>query len=63
MCIRDSSTIGYDLTGEEVKPILEKNNKTYQEKYIISVYSARAWMCSAQTHGATLSSTVRRVSH
>lgn len=31
------STIGYDLTGEEVKPILEKNNKTYQEKYIISV--------------------------
>ncbi len=25
------STIGYDLTGEEVKPILEKNNKTYQE--------------------------------
>lgn len=30
------STIGYDLTGEEVKPILEKNNKTYQEKYIIS---------------------------
>ena len=31
------STIGYDLTGEEVKPILEKNKKTYQEKCIISI--------------------------
>ena len=31
------STIGYDLTGSEVKPILEKNNKTYQERYIIGI--------------------------
>jgi len=31
------STIGYDLTGKEVKPILEKDNKTYQERYVIGV--------------------------
>lgn len=31
------STIGYDLTGKEVKPILEKDNKSYQEKYIIGI--------------------------
>lgn len=31
------STIGYDLTRDEVEPILEKNTKTYQEKYVISV--------------------------
>ena len=36
------STIGYDLTGEEVKPILEKNNKTYQERYIIGVMQKAA---------------------
>ena len=36
------STIGYDLTGEEVKPILEKNNKTYQERYIIGVMQEAA---------------------
>lgn len=31
------STIGYNLTGEKVEPILEKNDKTYQERYIIGV--------------------------
>ena len=36
------STIGYDLTGEEVKPILEKNKKTYQEKCIISIMQKAA---------------------
>ena len=36
------STIGYDLTGEEVKPILEKNKKTYQERCIISIMQKAA---------------------
>lgn len=36
------STIGYDLTGEEVKPILEKDKKTYQEKCIIGVMQKAA---------------------
>ena len=31
------STIGYDISGEKVKPIQEESNKTYQEKYIIGV--------------------------
>lgn len=31
------STIGYDLTGDKVKPVLEKDKKTYQERYIIGV--------------------------
>ena len=30
------STIGYDFTGD-VKPILEKANKTYQERYVIGI--------------------------
>ena len=30
------STIGYDFTGD-VKPILEKSNKTYQERYVIGI--------------------------
>ena len=30
------STIGYDFTGE-VKPILEKAEKTYQERYVIGI--------------------------
>lgn len=36
------STIGYDIEGESVKPILEKNNKTYQEKYIIGIMQKAA---------------------
>lgn len=36
------STIGYDLTGEDVKPILERNKKTYQEKCIIGVMQKAA---------------------
>lgn len=36
------STIGYDLTGEKVKPILEKDNKTYQERYVINMIQKAA---------------------
>ena len=36
------STIGYDLTGKEVKPILEKDKKTYQERCIIGVIQESA---------------------
>lgn len=36
------STVGYNLKGEEVQPILEKNNKTYQEKYIIGIIQKAA---------------------
>lgn len=36
------STIGYDLSGEKVKPIMEKDNKTYQEKYVISIMQKAA---------------------
>lgn len=36
------STIGYDLTGKEVKPILEKEQKTYQERCIIGVIQKSA---------------------
>ncbi len=35
------STIGYDFTGD-VKPILEKDNKTYQEKYVIGIIQRAA---------------------
>lgn len=35
------STIGYDFS-EDVKPILEKDNKTYQEKYIIGIIQKAA---------------------
>ena len=35
------STIGYDFSGD-VKPILEKDNKTYQEKYIIGIIQKAA---------------------
>lgn len=36
------STIGYDLSGDEVKPILEDNKKTYQERYIIGIIQKAA---------------------
>lgn len=31
------SCIGYDINGNEVKPVFEKYNKTYQEEFIISI--------------------------
>lgn len=31
------SCIGYDIKTEEVKPVFEKYNKTYQEEFIISI--------------------------
>lgn len=31
------STIGYDITTDKAKPIMEKDKKSYQEKYIISI--------------------------
>ena len=36
------STIGYDLNGEYVKPILETNTISYQEKYIINMVQKAA---------------------
>ena len=36
------STIGYDLSGEKVMPILEENNKSYQERYVIGVMQEAA---------------------
>ncbi len=36
------STIGYDLSGEKVEPILEKYTKSYQEEYVISMIQKAA---------------------
>ena len=39
------STIGYDLTGEEVKPILEKNNKTYTNiTYYYNIFRSKQYI-------------------
>ena len=36
------STIGYDFSGEKVKPILEKDSKTYQEKCVTGIIQKAA---------------------
>ena len=36
------STVGYDFSTDKVKPVLEKEDKTYQERYIIGIIQKSA---------------------